>query len=208
MGAHLIDHPYWALGLKYPSSVEATSTPFGLDENRQPVSHPLATQVIYQFPARGSQPPVKLTWNDGGLMPPRPALLPADEQLQRMGGVILVGDKGVLMHETYGRNARFFPAGLMEEAERVPRTFPRVQSDDRGEPLHRVNWAMAARGEGETSCPFDYASALTEVMLLGIVALRTGQGVLLEVNSETGEITGPDASRQYLGRQPRSGWEL
>lgn len=208
MGAHLIDHPYWALGLKYPSSVESTSTPFGLDADRQPVSYPLATQTIYRFPARGSQPPVTMTWNDGGLMPPRPALLPADEQLLRMGGVILIGDKGALMHETYGRNPRFFPASLMEDAEDVPKTSPRVQSDAEGEPLHRVNWARAARGEGEVSCPFDYAAALTEVMLLGIVALRTGQGALVKVNSETGEIISPAEARQYVSRTPRPGWEL
>ena len=52
MGAHLIDHPYWALGLKYPSSVEATSTPWGMDSKNQPASYPLAVQAVYHFPAR------------------------------------------------------------------------------------------------------------------------------------------------------------
>jgi hypothetical protein len=135
-------------------------------------------------------------------------LFPANEQLQRGGGVIIVGDKGALMHETYGQNPRFFPAHLMKEAERVPPTFPRVQSDEENQPLHRVNWAKAARGEGEASCPFDYATALTEVMLLGILALRTGQGVLVEVNSETGEIISPVEARQYVSREPRPGWKL
>ncbi len=50
MGAHLIDHPYWALGLKYPSSIEATSTPWGMDSKNQPASYPLATQAVYHFP--------------------------------------------------------------------------------------------------------------------------------------------------------------
>lgn len=208
MGAHLIDHPYWALGLKYPSSVESTSTPFGVDADRQPVSHPLASQTIYKFPARGSQPPVTMTWNDGGLMPPRPALLPAEERLQRGGGVIVVGEKGVLMHETYGRSARLFPEALKEEADKVPESFPRVESDENGQPLHRVNWAKAARGEAEVSCPFEYASRLTEVMLLGIVALRTGQGALVEVNPDTGEIISPAEANQYVSREPRPGWEL
>jgi hypothetical protein len=112
------------------------------------------------------------------------------------------------MHETYGRNPRFFPENLMEEAQKVPRTYPRPQSDEEGQPLHRVNWVKAIRGEEEISCPFDYATALTEVMLLGIVALRTGQGALIEVNSETGEILNPTEARQYTSREPRSGWEL
>ena len=53
MGAHLIDHPYSALGLKYPSSIEATSTPWGMDSKSQPASYPLAMQAVYHFPARG-----------------------------------------------------------------------------------------------------------------------------------------------------------
>ena len=52
MGAHLIDHPYWALGLKYPSSIEATSTPWGMDSKNQPASYPLAMNAVYHFPAR------------------------------------------------------------------------------------------------------------------------------------------------------------
>jgi predicted dehydrogenase len=52
MAAHLIDHPYWALGLTYPTSVEATSTPWGGDQ-ANPASYPLAMQVHYDFPARG-----------------------------------------------------------------------------------------------------------------------------------------------------------
>ena len=52
MGAHLIDHPDSAPGLKYPSSIEATSTPWGTDSKNQPVSYPLAMQAVYHFPAR------------------------------------------------------------------------------------------------------------------------------------------------------------
>ena len=66
MAAHLIDHPYWALGLRYPISVEATSTPWGTDSQNKPVSYPLSSQIVYKFPARGSQPPVTVTWNDSG----------------------------------------------------------------------------------------------------------------------------------------------
>src|ERR1041385_4749021 len=115
MGAHLIDHPFWALGLTYPTSIEATSSPFGTmtipgDPNApagspaarnrsKPVSYPLASTVHYQFPARGIQPPVKLFWFDGGLYPPRPDILPDDITLKSEGGVIFHGEKGILMHD-------------------------------------------------------------------------------------------------------------
>ena len=75
MGAHLVDHPYWALGLTYPTTVEATSTPWGGPQD-DPASFPLAMRAHYEFPARGSMPAVDLHWYDGGLMPPRPSALP------------------------------------------------------------------------------------------------------------------------------------
>ena len=67
MGAHLIDHAFWALDLGYPTSVETVATPFNK------ACFPMATTTYYEFPARGSMPPVRLTWYDGGLTPPRPA---------------------------------------------------------------------------------------------------------------------------------------
>src|SRR6185295_9792917 len=85
MGAHLIDQAYWSLGLTYPTSIEATSSlwgtapvppPPGSPEGTRPtskqVSYPMASTVHYQFPAVGSRPPVKVSWYDGGLFPPRP----------------------------------------------------------------------------------------------------------------------------------------
>ncbi len=66
MGAHLIDHPFWSLDLGYPTTIETVSTPFNK------VSYPDATMTYYDFPARGTKPPVRLTWYDGNLTPPRP----------------------------------------------------------------------------------------------------------------------------------------
>ncbi|MFN0119658.1 MAG: Gfo/Idh/MocA family protein, partial [Blastocatellia bacterium] len=143
MAAHLIDHPYWALGLTYPTSVEATFTPFGTDEKNNRVSYPMGSHVVYQFPARGAAPPVKLTWFDGGLMPARPAALPDDVQLDGGGGAIFIGEKGVLVHGTYASNPKLYPMSLMEAAAKVPKTFFRVEKSGEG-PMasakHRMNW--------------------------------------------------------------------
>ena len=124
MGAHLIDQPFWALGLTYPTSIEATSTPWGTmplppepvvagaadpPAATRRVSYPASTTVHYQFPARGTQPPVKLHWYDGGLYPPRPDVLPDDVVLSSEGGVIFIGDKGILVNETYGSESRGVP---------------------------------------------------------------------------------------------------
>ncbi|MBM4186237.1 MAG: Gfo/Idh/MocA family oxidoreductase [Gemmatimonadetes bacterium] len=203
MGAHLVDHPFWALDLGFPTTVEATSTPWGgLGLGPNPASYPQAMIAHYQFPARGSAPPVTLHWYDGGLMPPRPAALPDDVQLNREGGVIFVGDRGILMHGTYGSKPTLYPAALREAAAAVPKTIPRIATS------HEMNWANACKGQGQPTCPLEYAAKLTEVMLLGIVALRAGQGVKIHYDGATGRITEPAAANQYLTRPYRAGWSV
>ena len=201
MGAHLIDHPYWALGLEYPTSVEATSTPWGGPAD-DPVSYPMATKVHYEFPRRGLMPEVALHWYDGGLMPKRPEVLPADVTLEREGGVLMVGERGVLLHETYGRNPQLYPQSLHEEAEAVPASYLRIEDS------HEMNWARACKGEGHATCPFVYAAPLTEVMLLGLVALRAGQGFKMNYDGENMLVTNSERANGFLTREYRAGWSL
>jgi predicted dehydrogenase len=220
MGAHLVDHPFWALNLSYPTSIEATSTPWGTmtipgDPNApensparrgrsKPVSFPAATNVHYQFAARGKMPPVKLTWSDGGLYPPRPDVLPDDVTLVAEGGVIFIGEKGILINDTYGSNPRCYPQSLMDVAAKVPKTIPRITTS------HELNWARAIRGEaGATaSSPLEYAAQLTETMLLGVAALRAGQGKKVIYDSVKSEFTNAPDANQYLTREYRAGWAI
>ena len=218
MGAHLIDHPFWALGLSYPTSIEATSTQWGtmplpptdpLAANappgrapRRPVSYPVSTCVHYQFAARGNQPPVKLSWFDGGIYPPRPDALPDDVTLKSEGGVIFMGEKGILLNDTYGSNPRLYPQTLGEAAARVPRSMARIAWS------HELNWTKAIRGEARASSPIEYAAQLTETMLLGLVALRAGQGKKILYNGETGQVTNFADANQYLTREYRPGWNM
>jgi hypothetical protein len=216
MGAHLIDHPFWALDLSWPASIEATSTAWGTmamsaagptapgthSLQRRPVSFPLSTRVHYAFAARGSHPPVKLSWTDGGIYPPRPDQLPDEVELKSEGGVIFVGEKGILLHDTYGRNPRLYPENLMESTAAVPKSIARISW------THELNWAKAIRGEAKASSPIEYASKLTESMLLGIAALRAGQGKKLFYDAERGEFTNFSAANQYLTREYRAGWAI
>jgi len=211
MGAHLIDHPYWALDLRYPTTIEATSSPFGIttSDDRQgegnPASYPLATTVHYEFPEAEGRPPVHLSWYDGGLMPKRPSSLPDDVQLNRTGGVIFVGEKGILVHETYGNSPKLYPKSLMEEHSTLPQTYRRIKGSTDG---HQVNWANACKGKEKASCPFEYAARLTETMLLGVVALRTGQGVKLHYDATKMKVTNVADANQYFHREYRRGWNL
>jgi predicted dehydrogenase len=208
MGAHLIDHPFWALGLEAPLSIEATSTQWGTmpapdaGTPRVPVSYPVATTVHYQFGARATQPPVKLSWFDGGIYPPRPDVLPDEVVLKSEGGVIFIGDKGILLHDTYGANPRLYPQTLMDAAAAVPKSIPRIAWS------HELNWTKAIRGEAKASSPFEYAARLTETMLLGLVALRTGQGKKILYDGERGLVTNVAEANSFLTREYRAGWEI
>lgn len=193
MGAHLIDHPFWALNLGYPTSVETLSTPFNK------ASYPMAMTIYYEFPARGSMPPVKLIWYDGGLLPPKPEEL-GDEQVNRSGGVLFVGSKGKLLHDTYGDNPRLLPKSLHESAGDPPQKLPRIAAS------HEMNWVEAAKSKAEASCPFEYAARLTEVMLLGIVALRAGAKIHYDGGNM--RVTNVASANDFLRRDYRPGWSM
>ena len=193
MGAHLIDHSMWALDLAYPTTIETISTPFNN------ASYPLATQTFYEFPARGSKPLVKLTWYDGGLLPPKPVELPDNEQLNKGGGALLVGTKGKLLHDTYGLRPRLLPASLHASVGTPPKKLPRIPNED-----HERNWVNAAKGTTQASSPFEYAAKLTEVMLLGVVALRAGRKI--EYDGAAMRVTNVASANDFLQRAPRTGW--
>jgi len=196
MGAHLIDHSMWALKLGYPSTIETISTPFN------GASYPSATTTYYEFPSREMDgknlPPVKLTWYDGGLMPPKPAEL-GDEELDKGGGALLIGSKGKLLHETYGSNPRLLPKSLHDSFGEPAKKLPRIPGQQ-----HEMNWVDAAKGKQEASCPFDYAARLTETMLLGMVALRAGKKI--NYDGENMRVTNVAAANDFLKREYRTGW--
>jgi hypothetical protein len=73
---------------------------------------------------------------------------------------------------------------------------------------HEVNWAQACKGEAEVSCPMEYAARLTEVMLLGIVALRAGQGRKINYDAQNMRVTNVAEANQYLTREYRAGWTV
>ncbi|HEY5061801.1 MAG TPA: Gfo/Idh/MocA family oxidoreductase [Gemmatimonadaceae bacterium] len=215
MGAHLIDQAYWSLGLTYPTSIEATSSLWGTESvpppagsppgtrpASKPVSYPMASTVHYQFPAVGSRAAVKLNWYDGGLFPPRPDGLPDEVKLDSEGGGIFVGDKGILIHNTYGENPRLFPMSVAQTGAEVPQTLPRIAES------HQMNWVRACKGETQASSPFEYGAALNETMVLGVAALRAGQGRKVVYDGEKMQFTNAPDANQFLTREYRAGWAL
>lgn len=194
MGAHLIDHPVWALKLGLPTVIETTSTPFN------GASYPNATTTYYEFPARGDMPPVKLVWYDGGLTPPRPDEL-GEEKLNGEGGILYIGSTGKMIQETYGRNPRLLPAERHNQYGPPAERLPRVPHQ-----AHEMNWVNAAKGTDQISCPFSYAAHLTEIMLLGVVSLRAG--AKLHYDGGSMRVTNNADANELLTRTYRAGYSL
>lgn len=199
MGAHLVDHPFWALDLDVPTTIETVSTPFN------GVSYPDATTTYYEFAAKGRRPAVRMTWYDGDMRPATPPEI-GDDALNREGGILYVGSKGKLLADTYGLNPRLLPKAL-HDATPVPKpSLPRIPGQMNG---HERNWLETIQGRQQISCPFSYAAPLTETMLLGVVALRAGEkihydGAAMRITN-TVVPDGPDHN-DLLTREYRTGW--
>ena len=209
MGAHLMDFPVWALEPGLPTRIETRHSRWAGSANlwstRRPpevTSFPLASVTHYEFgKAKGG--PLRLTWYDGGILPATPRNFPADLKMNPDGGVLFVGTKGMLMHETYGQKPTLIGEGLDAAAAKIPQSLPRIKDGMGG---HEQNWIRAIRGEEKISCPFEYAVPLNETMILGIVALKADAP--LEYDSVAGSVTNIADANQYLTRQYRKGWEL
>jgi len=197
MGAHILDHPFWALKLGHPTSVQASSSAFTKD------SYPVAEVVTYEFPARGKMPPVTLKWYDGGIMPPRPAELENGRMMgDSGGGGLFVGDKGALMFSTYGNNPRIIPESKMQEYKRPEKTIPRSPG------IHE-EWVKAIKKGEKSTTDFSYSGTLTEVMLLGNVAVATkAKNTKLEWNGKKMEFTNLPEANNFLHTEYRKGWSL
>ncbi len=197
MGAHLIDHPFWALDLGQPLTVQASSTAYSDD------AYPLATVVTYEFAARGDRPPVKLTWSDGGITPPRPELMEAGRRLGTGGsGVLYYGDKGILMHGDYGNGPRLIPETAMKEYQQPEPTIPRSPG------IHE-EWIEAIKNGGKSTTDFSYSGPLTETMLLGNVAVfMKEKNTTLEWDAENMKFTNVEDANALLHYDYREGWTL
>jgi hypothetical protein len=194
MGAHLVDHPVWGLKLGHPTSIETLSTPFN------GASYPTATKTHYEFPARDGMPAVSMTWYDGGFMPARPLEM-GDVKLEAGGGVLYVGSRGKMLQDNTGARPRLLPVELHNGSGAPKELMPRVPHQS-----HEMNWVNAVRGTDQISCPFSYAAHLTEIMLLGVAALRAG--TRLQYDGANMRVTNHAGANAFLTRAYRKGFEL
>lgn len=203
-GPHFIDPVLWALDLGFPERVEA-DTDEGYDPASNHQTFPMRSTVRYRFPARGSRAAVSLTWYGGG-NPPRPGgwnpAIPFPN-----GGGIFVGSRGSIVYgpvynSPTGRIEQVWllPEDLDRSYRRPAKTIPRISN-------HWMEWADAARAGRQPSANWTYGGLLTQICLLGDIAiLHKGQSLHFDPAAE--RFTNSSSANALFEQPARTGWEL
>lgn len=194
VACHIMDGAYWALNLGAPTAVEAMSA--GATEH----ASPYASIVTNYFPARGTLPPVKYTWSDGGLIPPLPADLELGRDLPSEAGTLLFGSKATVLCSFYYDSVRIIPEAKMKEmSSSFPaKTIPRVQ----GGPF--AEWIRACKGGPKAGSNFDYSGPFTEAVLLANVAIRSRRRI--EWDAAAMKVANLPDANQFITKEYRPGW--
>lgn len=202
MGVHNLDTAFWALELGPPASARLK------DSSRRTAEGPPEWQIIeLTFPAPGSRPSVTMTFYSGKQQPPRDVF--HGEPIPTNGSLV-VGSKGTLFTRTWhgGQTDEdmflLLPRKAFVDAAPVPTTLPRPPV--RGETGHHQEWIRACKGEGRALSHFAYASTLTEALLVGLLAVRTGRTI--DWDAENMRATGHPEAESLIKPAFRQGWEI
>jgi len=137
-------------------------------------------------------------------------------------GCLVIGEKGKLFAgDDYGSSfvvmlndekeytdARKHPAAM-----NIPQSIPR-NSDTVGRKVDtdlgmKLEWFKAMKGKPEDAYSrFDVAAFLTETILLGCIALKSGVGHKLDWDGPNMKATNDPEAARFVKRQNRKGWEL
>ncbi|HUX55332.1 MAG TPA: Gfo/Idh/MocA family oxidoreductase [Bacteroidales bacterium] len=198
MGCHVMDYPFWTLKLKSPLSIEAYSTKV-FEETA-----PLGSVIHYDFISGLDSTPVKLIWYDGGLKPPVPEGLKSDVNLLKpilpWSGVLFKGELGEIVYGHHSPKPILLINGKEYDYEMPKEMIPRSIG-------HYKEWIAECKGGKQKAMSnFDYAGPLTEVVLLGNVALRAGQKLYWDAAKM--EFPNAPKANKFLHYEYRDGWNL
>lgn len=190
---HNFDPALWALDLREPLSIEASAA--------GPVDSyiaPAAGLYTYHFGPRGDQPAVKFNWYEGGLRPALPEVMGDGVSLDG-NGILFVGDKGVLTSPGWGGRTKHYPLTGEPSYPRAKPTLTRVKG-------HHRDWIDACKGGPPAGSNFEYGAALSEVGLLGLVAMRVGKK--LHWDAPGMKATNAPEADAFLKETYRPGWGI
>jgi predicted dehydrogenase len=204
IGCHTLDIPVYTMGLGYPSAVYMDNSVDFRHEFDNQTPNPEGATYIYEYPAAGSHPALKVYWYEGGRMPELPEAVhnetPEVKKVLGGGGCMMVGDKNTILSPSMRPGNPKMVYNWEEISQNPPeKTTPRAV----GNPVQEI--IAAIRGDiPQCGSNFDYAVPLTETVLLGTIAFRSNKKVVY--NSES--MTFSDSSlNAYIKEPVRNGWE-
>ena len=191
MGCHIIDPVVWTLELGAPLSVSYRGpTP---KEEMFPESEVLK----FQFAGtRHTSEALTMTWYDGGKLPSRKGTHLRDTDAIPNQGAMFVGDDATLVCQ-HGKMPKLYPA----------EKFATVKLDSAAPLDHYGDWADGIRNGSQPSSSFAYAGPLTETVLLGVVAARTGEG-RLDWDADKMRFRNSERANSFVQSEYRKGWEV
>lgn len=193
IGCHLLDAPMWALQLGSPTKIEIAE----MDGWENPYYTPKGAHLIYHFPKRGKKPPVKIHWHEGEFRPEKPEGM---DELPT-NGMLMIGSKETLYHEDMRPGSpMLWPRSRMQDHKEKLK----IKTLDRslGDPWKELYGAI--RGEiPSAGSNFDYAAPLTEVVLLGAMAIRANQTLRWNARKMR---TNSKAANAWIKEPVREGW--
>ena len=229
MACHTVNMPFRALKLGYPTVVECELASRVFAE-----TYPKTSRIRFEFPAREGLPPLKFWWYDGNpdkdpnneqlefMKPLRPDAALVKEIVSSRdklpgSGCLIVGEKGkIFSPDDYGsqfyilmKGDEDFKSGKEHEAAKdVPQSIPRAPGENRNDTDHnmKVEWFRMMKTSEPAYSNFDIAAYLTEIILLGCIALRVGEGRRMEWDGPNMKSTNIAEAAHFVRRQSREGW--
>ncbi|MCC6488975.1 MAG: Gfo/Idh/MocA family oxidoreductase [Candidatus Hydrogenedentes bacterium] len=215
MGHYSLWPIFQLLELDAPISVESTPTHVCTVADsvcrsiRNDYSFPTACTVRMRFAPKGERGALDIFWYDGGIRPPVPDELMAENKELEEEGILFVGDQGKILGGFRCENARMIPESKMRSYEAANNLAETEPSDDGSQRRNNRNaaWITAFRGGPASYGDFGLGGPISEAMNLAAISLRLGGPRLLWDSAHATITNLPDANK-LLTREYRSGWEM
>jgi hypothetical protein len=168
---------------------------------------PRGCVVTYQFPAKGDRGPITLHWHAGDEAIPHPEGLEPDKKVPTTGAIVL-GDKGAIMYGSHGAGqVRIIPAEKNHEYQEKLKSEPLKKTLSRAKGGHYRNFLDSIRASTPAGSDFSYGGPLTEIALVGVIAVRN-LGQELQWDGPGMRFKNSSTATEMLTPRFREGWRL
>jgi len=189
-GCHILDIPFWALNLKYPTRIDLDEIPTAADIDPQRTPNSMKTRL--EFPAEPGHNALSLHWWHVSSS----KKIFEKHGAKGGGNTLFIGTKGVIAADFNKHTVTMFDGSTPEKpAETIPAS-----------PGFHKEWINACKGGPRSTCDFvDYTGPLAESVILANTAFRAGGG--FDWDAKALKASGNPKADDYLFPDFREGWK-